>query len=137
MQVTWYIMENLHANLSVPVLAKGFMVEENALLHAFKVGTGIQLEDFVLRRRIECALRLLKHSAATDGEIAIRIGFGSEPAFQTAFVDYLGVSPREYRQRLLPNQESTGLRPCPRRSHKPALISREESTGPALCKSAV
>lgn len=131
MQVVWYIMENLHVDLSVSVLAKRFSLEESILPHAFEAHNGIALDQFVLRRRIERALHLLKHSNATDSEIAIRVGWGSAPAFQAAFSSHLGVSPTEYRRSLLPAQQPTNTHRRPRRPCKLALIPREESTGRA------
>ena len=126
MYVVQYIMERLHEDLSVSALARRFSLEEGVLLSAFQSLTGIALDQFVLRRRIECALHLLKHSSASDSEIAMRIGWGSAPAFRTAFSNYLGLSPAEYRRNLPPNQQAASRerrkRPC-----KSACSPREES----------
>jgi hypothetical protein len=46
-----------------------FSVEEAGLLCAFESHTGIVLDQFVLRRRIERALDLLKNSNAGDPEM--------------------------------------------------------------------
>jgi transcriptional regulator GlxA family with amidase domain len=130
-QVVHYITENLRADLSVSALVKRFSVRESVLLSAFESQTGIALDQFVLRRRIERALHLLKHSNATDREIAMSVGWGSTPAFQAAFASYLGVSPTEYRASLHPEQAATSLgrrkRPC-----KTACVPRQESGGRAL-----
>jgi AraC-like DNA-binding protein len=126
LKVVYYITENLHLDLSASILAKRFSLKENALLPAFESHTGIALNQFVLRRRIERALHLLKHSDATDSEIAMSIGWGSASAFQAAFASYLGVSPMEYRSGLpakLPARSSKGRkRPC-----KSVRVPRRES----------
>jgi len=109
MQIVQYIMDNLHVDLSVSDLARRFSLEEGVLLPAFQSHTGTALDQFVLRRRIERALDLLKHSNASDTEIAMGIGWDSTPAFQDAFFSYLGVSPTEYRRSLPPKQQVTAL----------------------------
>jgi AraC-like DNA-binding protein len=83
-------MEHLHVDLSVSALVTRFSVEEGVLLPAFQSHTGIALDQFVLRRRIERALHLLKNSDASDSEIAAGIGWGRAPAFQAAFLNYQG-----------------------------------------------
>ena len=127
-QVVLYVMENLQVDLSVSALAGRFSLKESSFLPAFESHTGVALEQFVLRRRIERALHLLKHSSDGDSEIAIRIGCGSAPNFRTVFSRYLGVSPIEYRRSLLlktANHSSGGRkRPC-----KSAGLPRDESRG--------
>ena len=85
MQVVQYIMDHLHVDLSDSALAARFSLEEGELLSVFQSLTGIALDQFVLRRRIERALDLLKHTSATDSEIAVRIGLRTAPNFRTAF----------------------------------------------------
>src|SRR5215470_18901838 len=97
-RVVQYIMEHLHVDVSDSALAARFSLEEGVLLSAFQSLTGIALDQFVLRRRIERALDLLKHTSATDSEIAARIGLKTANTFRTAFFNYLGVSPTDYRK---------------------------------------
>jgi AraC-like DNA-binding protein len=127
------MMENLHVDLSDSAVAGRFSLKESALLPAFESHTGVALEQFVLRRRIERALHLLKNSDASDSEIATAVGSRSAPAFQAAFLNYLGVSPNEYRSSLPPKQQAPSgemrKRPC-----KPTCLAREESRGRALLR---
>jgi len=131
MQVVHYVMENLHVDLSVSALASRFSVKESSLLAAFQSHTGVALDQFVLRRRIERALHLLKNCDASDSEIAAGIGWGAAPAFQAAFLNYLGVSPSEYRRSLPPKQQLASLERRKRPS-KSTCLPREESRGRAL-----
>jgi two-component system response regulator YesN len=94
-QIVERIIENLRLDLSAPTLAKTFSLKENLLLADFELHTGVALDQFVLRRRIERALHLLKHSDSTDKESAMSIGWCSAPEFEAAFTSYLGVSPME------------------------------------------
>ena len=130
MEVVKYITGNLRGDLSVSALAKRFSLKENALLPAFESHTGIALNQFVLRRRIERALHLLKHSDATDSEMAMGIGWGSASAFQAAFASYLGVSPMEYRSGLPAKLPAIGVRKdvsVPARPCKSVRVPRRES----------
>jgi len=129
-EIVHYIMDHLCDDLSVSTLVKRFSLRESVLLSAFESQTGIALDQFVLRRRIERALHLLKHSSATDREIAVSVAWRSAPAFQRAFASYLGVSPAEYRRSLPAKQQVRTLasrkRPC-----NSACLTREESNGRA------
>jgi len=65
MRVVQNIMDRLHGDLSVSALARRFSLEEGVLFSVFQSHTGIALDQFVLRRRIERALDLLKNSRAS------------------------------------------------------------------------
>ena len=108
--------DHLDSDLSASALARRFQMKEDALLSSFQSHTGLALDPFVLRRRIERALDLLKHTSATDVEIATSIGLGTAPTFRTAFFNYLGVSPTDYRKTLQPKKQAASLaslkRPC-------------------------
>jgi AraC-like DNA-binding protein len=112
-QLVQYIKDHLHVDLSASALATTFSIEESLLLPAFELHFGIALDQFVLRRRIERALDLLKHCNASDSEIAIGLGLGTAPAFQTVFFDYLNISPADYRRSLLRTPQAAS---CPPRS---------------------
>jgi transcriptional regulator GlxA family with amidase domain len=105
MQIVQYIMDNLHIDLSVSNVASRFSLEQGELLPAFQSHTGIALDQFVLRRRIERALHLLKHSNATDSEIALGVGWGTF----TAFRNCLGVSQRNIGE-ILPRKSRLSVR---------------------------
>ena len=130
-EIVHYIMDHLCDDLSVSTLVKRFSLRESVLLSAFESQTGIALDQFVLRRRIERALHLLKHSSATDREIAMSLGWRSAPAFQRAFASYLGVSPTDYRRSLRLKQQATSVKSHKRRC-KCACVGLEESCARAV-----
>jgi AraC family transcriptional regulator, alkane utilization regulator len=53
--------------------------------------------QYLARWRIELAANLLRTSGAGLGDIAERVGYGSEAALSRAFKRTLGVSPSLYR----------------------------------------
>ena len=130
-QIVRHIMDHLHSDLSASALAKRFSLEQKVLSSAFERHTGLAVEQFVLRRRVERALHLLKHSKGSDSEIAVEVGWETA-GFRAAFASYLGVSVTEYRTSLLHAKQSTTAKKNSRRPCQPALIRRRESTGEAL-----
>jgi transcriptional regulator GlxA family with amidase domain len=99
-QVVHYVTDNLHRDSTALALSKRLALKESALLKGFQLHTGIALDKYVLRRRLERALDLLKNSNDTDSEIAVQIGWEATPVFRLAFSSYLGFSPTEYRRAL-------------------------------------
>jgi transcriptional regulator GlxA family with amidase domain len=130
-QVVCYITGHLHLDLSASTLATKFSLQQSVLLDGFQAHIGIDLDQFVLRRRIERALHLLKNSDAGDSAIATGVGWGTAPAFQAAFFNYLGVSPNEYR-RSLPQKQQAASRDRRKRPCKSVCLPREESRGRAM-----
>ena len=60
--------------------------------------------DLINEYRIEKAMQILqnpKESHLTILEILYAVGFNSKSSFNTAFKNYTGLTPTEYRKRLL------------------------------------
>src|SRR5215469_6406759 len=109
-QVVQYIVDHLNVDLSALTLSKKFSLKESVLLPSFQSHTGIALDQFVLRRRIERELHLLKNSDARYSEFAAGVVWETTPVFQAAFVNYLEeVFHRNSRRRL---EKGASARPC-------------------------
>ena len=54
--------------------------------------------QYLLRRRIERALQMLKETQVSLAGVAYELGFSSQGHFSTMFRKAAGVSPSEYRQ---------------------------------------
>jgi AraC-like DNA-binding protein len=78
--------------------AAGLSVPHFSLL--FRRQTGYAPIDFVLRQRIRRACRLLDGSPATIATVASEVGFADPYYFSRCFRRIMGVSPRDYRQRV-------------------------------------
>lgn len=127
-QVVKYVVAHLHIDLSASILAKRFSLPENVLSVCFRTHTGIALDQFVLRRRIECALHLLKNSKHCDSAIATRIGLGTAAAFQAVFFNYVGILPIEYRNRQ-PQKQPAASRKGRKRPCKSESLTQDVSRG--------
>ena len=53
---------------------------------------------YIARWRMQVAVTSLKEEAVTLGELAVRLGYGSEAAFSRAFKRFMGVSPGALRR---------------------------------------
>jgi AraC-like DNA-binding protein len=75
------------------------------LASALRAERGLTFKEYLLRRRVQEAQRLLRDpaEARTSMEaIGLLAGFGSRSAFYTAFRGQLGVSPAAYRAQTCP-----------------------------------
>ena len=61
---------------------------------------GISPSIYIDLTRIDIARYLLEGSRLTIDQIARRSGFGSARAMRRAFLDHMGATPSEYRERL-------------------------------------
>ncbi len=64
----------------------------------FKVTTGLSPHQFVLRRRVERAKRLLKHTSEAIAQIALCCGFSHQEHLTHTFKRFTGNTPGRYRQ---------------------------------------
>ncbi|MEO4048743.1 AraC family transcriptional regulator [Pseudomonas sp. CAU 1711] len=72
-----------------------------ARFHArFLAETGRTPMEHVRRRRLQLGRHWLLHSRLAVGEIAARVGYGSQSAFTAALLREFGVTPRQLRREL-------------------------------------
>jgi AraC family transcriptional regulator len=65
-----------------------------------KQSTGLAPHQYVMQCRIDKAKELLKHINLSTTQIALEIGYGSQSHFTTLFRRMVGVTPKEYRNRV-------------------------------------
>jgi AraC family transcriptional regulator len=100
-QVSEFIHDNLSGSLSVADMANLVQMGSCHFARAFKESTGMSPHQFVLRRRIERALQMLKETHVSLAGVAYELGFSSQGHFSTVFRKAAGVSPSEYRQDVI------------------------------------
>jgi AraC family transcriptional regulator len=69
-------------------------------LRSFRATTGLPPHQFVIRRRLERARRLMLNGSLTLLDIALETGFSSHSHFSRAFRRHYGVSPSSFRRAL-------------------------------------
>jgi transcriptional regulator GlxA family with amidase domain len=98
--VVEYIEKHLEDALSVEVLAREADLSVPRFKARFRSETGFPPAEFVLRRRIEHASRLLARSSSTVLDVAMASGFCSSQYFASAFRRITGMTPSLFRERL-------------------------------------
>lgn len=94
-----YLNENLAAPLGVQELATHVGVSRRWMEYAFREALGQSPYQYIRRRRLKLAQRLLeKDSRVKIYEIARQTGFSSAKQFSMAFSQEFGSSPREYQR---------------------------------------
>jgi signal transduction histidine kinase/DNA-binding response OmpR family regulator/ligand-binding sensor domain-containing protein len=82
-------------NISVEDLAQKMFVSRVQLYRKLKALTNQSVTDFVRDYRLDKAKAMLKNREGNVGEVASKVGFGSESYFSRAFKERFGVSPSQ------------------------------------------
>jgi len=98
--LTAYIDENLHENLTLPALARQSFYNPSYFSRIFKQKFGVSLSDYIRQKRMEQAMRLLQETELSVEEIMERIGYKERSAFSHAFSRHTGAAPAEYRAKM-------------------------------------
>ena len=94
--------------LDVEALARGVNVSAGHLSRQFKLAYGESPYSYLMTRRIERAMALLRRGDLSVTEVCFAVGCGSLGTFSTRFTELVGVPPSVYREREAP---STGEMP--------------------------
>lgn len=84
--------------LDVAKLARGEYLSAGHLSRQFKAAYGESVHSYLMTRRIERAMALLRHSDLSVTEICMRVGFSSLGTFSSRFSELVGVAPTVYRE---------------------------------------
>lgn len=95
---------------TVAELARAMKITEAALRDRFRKYTGRSLPEFLRRRRLEKAVRLLELPELSIGEIAQRLRFSSVQTFSRIFKERYGVTPKQYETTIRQNLGDTALK---------------------------
>lgn len=85
--------------LDVEALARGAHVSAGHLSRRFKVAFGESPYSYLMTRRIERAMALLRRGDVSVTEACFAVGCSSLGTFSTRFSELVGMPPSEYRER--------------------------------------
>lgn len=85
--------------LDVSALARGVHLSEGHLSRRFRAAYGESPYSYLMTRRVERAMSLLRRGDLTVTEICFAVGYGSVGTFTTRFTELVGQSPTAYRAR--------------------------------------
>jgi AraC-like DNA-binding protein len=85
--------------LDVEALARGVHMSAGHLSRQFKEAYGEPPYGYLMTRRIERAMALLRRGDLSVTEVCFEVGCQSLGTFSTRFSELIGMSPSEYRKR--------------------------------------
>jgi AraC-like DNA-binding protein len=96
--------------LDVEALARGAHMSAGHLSREFKLAYGESPYGYVMTRRIERAMALLRRGDLSVTEVCFSVGCASLGTFSTHFTELVGVPPSVYRRQAV--RATAGLPPC-------------------------
>ncbi len=102
-EVTDYLNAHLPESVSLDELAAKFFVSKYHLCRTFKRSTGATVLEYLTQKRVLLARSLLEQGLLPK-HAAIQCGFTDYSSFYRAFKKYVGLSPRQYEQKLISHE---------------------------------
>jgi AraC-like DNA-binding protein len=96
--------------LDVEALARGANMSAGHLSRRFRLAFGESPYSYLMTRRIERAMALLRQGDLSVTEVCFEVGCSSLGTFSTRFTELVGMPPSAYRRRA--SGEMAGIPPC-------------------------
>lgn len=96
-----YLMKNYRESIDLKQIASLVSMAEGSLCRFFKMHTGITIFKYLNQIKIEFACNLLMDNNLSVLDVAIDSGFNNLSYFNKQFKPITGVTPKEYRVRLI------------------------------------
>jgi AraC-like DNA-binding protein len=96
--------------LNVEALARGAHMSAGHLSREFRLAYGESPYGYLMTRRIERAMTLLRRGDLSVTDVCFAVGCSSLGTFSTRFTELVGMPPSTYRQQAA--RATTGMPPC-------------------------
>ena len=96
--------------LDVEALARGVHMSAGHLSREFRLAYGESPYSYLMTRRIERAMRLLRVGELSVTDVCFEVGCQSLGTFSTRFTELVGVPPSVYRREAA--RATSGMPPC-------------------------
>ncbi|MFV2199022.1 helix-turn-helix transcriptional regulator [Nocardiopsis sp. LOL_012] len=96
--------------LNVEDLARGVHMSAGHLSRLFRRAYGEPPYAYLMTRRVERAMALLRRGDLTVTQVCFTVGFTSLGTFSTRFTELVGATPSAYRDHAAPTTD--GIPPC-------------------------
>ncbi|PWI10046.1 AraC family transcriptional regulator [Streptomyces sp. NWU339] len=117
--------------LDVEALARGAHMSAGHLSREFRAAYGESPYSYLMTRRIERAMTLLRRGDLSVTEVCFAVGCSSLGTFSTRFTELVGMPPSAYRRRAA--SMTAGLPPCVAKQVTRPVRNREApAPGPPL-----
>jgi AraC-like DNA-binding protein len=116
--------------LDVEALARGAHMSAGHLSRQFRLAYGESPYSYLMTRRIERAMALLRRGDLSVTDVCFAVGCSSLGTFSTRFAELVGMPPSAYRRRA---RALAGMPPCVAKQVTRPVRNREAPvTGPQL-----
>jgi AraC-like DNA-binding protein len=115
--------------LDVTELARGVHMSAGHLSREFRAAYGESPYSYLMTRRIERAMTLLRRGDLSVTEVCFAVGCSSLGTFSTRFTELVGVPPSAYRR--LSGEAARGMPPCEAKRVTRPVRNREAPAVPA------
>lgn len=95
-----FIIRNIGSDISLITVSNNLYISPNYLSFLFKEEAGENFKDYILRAKMEKAMKLLKDTDYNLNRIADEIGYSDGRYFSHIFKKYSGVSPEDWREEI-------------------------------------
>ena len=99
-----YIYDHME-DVTLELAAESVRMNPQYLSSYFHQQTGEKFGDYLLKKRMKEAARLLVRSSMRIQEIAVRVGYSTANSFSRSFRQFYGMTPKEYRLRRGENSD--------------------------------
>src|SRR5213596_4405822 len=113
--------------LDVEALARGVHMSAGHLSREFRLAFGESPYSYLMTRRIERAMALLRRDDLSVTEVCFEVGCSSLGTFSTRFTELVGTPPSEYRREA--TGEMAGIPPCVAKQVTRPIRNREATVG--------
>ncbi|SEM06457.1 helix-turn-helix domain-containing protein [Paenibacillus sp. OK003] len=128
--VASYITSHYRQNLELKELAALAGCSVRQLQRRFKQEKQLGPMEYVIQLRMENASRMLRHTDASIGEIADKLGYRDMYYFSRAFKKYVGVPPLHYRHAAASRRDADYAKAL---LQNRTASSYESAQGPVIC----
>ena len=110
--------------LNVEALARDAHMSAGHLSRQFRIAFGESPYSYLMTRRIERAMALLRRGDLSITEVCFEVGCSSLGTFSTRFTELVGMPPSTYRQQTI---DAAGIPPCVFKQVARPIRNREAS----------
>ncbi|UQZ86290.1 putative response regulatory protein [Paenibacillus konkukensis] len=99
-KIKQYIRRHLTEDVSLQAVADYMYMHPVHISRIYKLETGENLSDYILRLKMEMAAVMLADRSVKNYEIALKLGYQNPNYFNKVFKKYYSLTPQEYRSKL-------------------------------------
>ncbi|NMS91880.1 helix-turn-helix transcriptional regulator [Clostridioides difficile] len=100
-QIQAYITKNYAERYTIDELSKKYFISLTTLKVYFKEVYGMTIAKYMKNYRMKKAMELLRDTSSSISDIALAVSYESQSKFAITFKEIYGMSPFEYRRKVL------------------------------------